>query len=232
MERRPAPVDRGTLVRGGARPHARGRRRGPVVSRCSSAWRERWRRWVGSKRVRAALVDALALVPLDAHAQRVRLMSRCAELEQVLGRHSDADRRLQQALAELPDPASVEAAELKVELSLAARFAGDAVGMHASAEEARQAAASVGAWPLEAKAAALVAFAAAESDRAELAVEHRSSIGRRTRRRADRRRACRTHQSALFLGWAEIFLGRFDDADRHCGAGSTGPEPRDKANTS
>ena len=96
---------------------------------------------------RAALVEALALVPLDAHAQRVRLMSSCARFEQVLGRHSDAQRRLQQALAELPDPGSLQAAELKVELSLAARFAGDPAGMHAHAGEALEAAATVGAGP-------------------------------------------------------------------------------------
>ena len=113
---------------------------------------------------RAALVEGLALVPRDAHAQRVRLMANCAGIEQLLGRHGDAQRRLQQALTELPDPVSVEAAELKVELSVAARFAGDWVGMRAHAEEALEAAALVGARALEANAASLVAFAAAESD--------------------------------------------------------------------
>jgi hypothetical protein len=93
---------------------------------------------------RAALVEALGLVPYDAHAERVRLMSSCARLEQLLGHHDVARRRLEQGLAELPDPASVEAAELKVELSLAAPSAGDAVGMRARAEEALQAAASAG----------------------------------------------------------------------------------------
>src|ERR687898_859303 len=80
---------------------------------------------------RAALVDALALVPPDAHAPRVGLMVTCARLEQVLGRHGEAQRRLHQALSELPDPASLQAAELKVELGLAARFAGDVAGVHA-----------------------------------------------------------------------------------------------------
>jgi DNA-binding CsgD family transcriptional regulator len=164
---------------------------------------------------RAALIEALALVPLDAHTQRVRLMANCARIEQLLGRHGDAQRRLQQALAELPDPASVEAAELKVELSLAARFAGDWVGMRARAKEAIDAAALVGARALEANAEALVAFAAAESDRKEilneLALDRAAEL---VDELTDEELAERI-QSAHFLGWAEIFLGRFDDADRH-----------------
>lgn len=164
---------------------------------------------------RAALIEALALVPLDAHAQRVRLMADCAGIEQLLGRHGDAQRRLQQALAELSDPASVEAAELKVELSLAARFAGDWVGMRARAKEAIEAAALVGARALEANAEALVAFAAAGSDPKEilddLALDRAAEL---VDELTDEELAER-NVSALFLGWAEIFLGRFDDADRH-----------------
>lgn len=164
---------------------------------------------------RVALIDALALVPLDAHAQRVRLMAACAGTEQLLGRHGDAQRRLHQALAELPDPASVEAAELKVELSVAARFAGDWAGVRARAQEALEAAALVGARVLEAVAEALVAFVAAESDRKEIRVD--LALDRAAELvdgLTDEELAERT-QAALFLGWAEIFLGRFDDADRH-----------------
>ncbi|HEX6584050.1 MAG TPA: AAA family ATPase, partial [Thermoleophilaceae bacterium] len=164
---------------------------------------------------RAALVEGLALVPRDAHAQRVRLMANCAGIEQLLGRHGDAQRRLQQALTELPDPVSVEAAELKVELSVAARFAGDWVGMRARAEEAREAAALVGARALEATAESLVAFAAAESDQNDalngLALDRAAEL---VDGLTDEELAARV-VSVLFLGWAEIFLGRFDDADRH-----------------
>jgi DNA-binding CsgD family transcriptional regulator len=164
---------------------------------------------------RAALIEALALVPLDAHAQRVTLMAKCARIEQVLGRHGDARRRLQQALAELPDPASVEAAELKVELSLAARFAGDWVGMRARAQEAIEAAALVGARALEANAEALVAFAAAESDRKEILVDLALDRAAELVDGLTDEELAERIQSALFLGWAEIFLGRFEDADRH-----------------
>ena len=164
---------------------------------------------------RAALVDALALVPPDAHAPRVGLMVTCARLEQVLGRHGEAQRRLHQALSQLPYPASVEAAELKVELGLAARFAGDVAGLHAHAEEALDAAAAVGDRALEAKCSALIAFAAAESDDEEVLVV--TAIDRAAElvdALSDEELADRI-ESALFLGWAEIFVGRFDDADRH-----------------
>jgi DNA-binding CsgD family transcriptional regulator/tetratricopeptide (TPR) repeat protein len=164
---------------------------------------------------RAALIEALALVPLDAHARRVRLMANCAGIEQLLGRHGDAQRRLQQALAELPDPASVEAAELKVELSLAARFAGDWVGMRARAKEAIEAAALVGARALEANAEALVAFAAAGSDRKEIVDELALDRAAELVDELTDEELAERNVSALFLGWAEIFLGRFDDADRH-----------------
>jgi DNA-binding CsgD family transcriptional regulator/tetratricopeptide (TPR) repeat protein len=170
---------------------------------------------------RAALIDALALVPLDAHAQRVGLMVNCARLEQVLGRHGDAQRRLHQALSELPDPASAEAAELKLELGLAARFAGDAAGTRALAEEALDAAATVGERALEAKSSALIAFAAAESDWEEvLVVRALDRAAELVDALTDEELADRI-ESALFLGWAEIFLGRFDDADRHLERGVT-----------
>lgn len=175
---------------------------------------------------RAALIEALALVPRDAHAQRVSLMANCAGIEQLLGRHGDAQRRLQQALAELPDPASVEAAELKVELSVAARFAGDWVGMRARAKEAIEAAALVGARALEAIAEALAAFAAAESDRKEETLDERALDraaelvdGLTDEELAERINAAHSPRCCVrcftFLGWAEIFLGRLDDADRH-----------------
>jgi DNA-binding CsgD family transcriptional regulator/tetratricopeptide (TPR) repeat protein len=164
---------------------------------------------------RAALIEALALVPLDAHAQRVRLMANCAGIEQLLGRHGDAQRRLQQALAELPDAVSMEAAELKLELSLAARFAGDWVGMRARAKEAIEAAALVGARALEANAKALVAFAVAGSDRKEILDELALDRAAELVDELTDDELAERNVSALFLGWAEIFLGRFDDADRH-----------------
>jgi DNA-binding CsgD family transcriptional regulator len=163
---------------------------------------------------RAALVDALALVPLDAHAHRVGLMVGCARLEQVLGRHGDAQRRLHRALSELPDPASVEAAELKMELGLAARFTGDAAGLRARAGEALAIATTVGDRALQAKSSALIAFAAAEADQGEPLVAAIDRAAELVDALTDQELADRV-ESALFVGWSEIPLGRFDDANRH-----------------
>jgi DNA-binding CsgD family transcriptional regulator len=164
---------------------------------------------------RAALVEALELVPPEASAQRVGLMVNCARLEQLLGRHGDARRRLQQALSELPDPASAEAAELKVELGLAARFAGDWATMRARAQEAIDAAALAGARTVQANAEALLAFAAAESGGAETRVEQALDRAAALVDQLSDEELAERIESAHFLGWAEIFLGRFDDADRH-----------------
>jgi DNA-binding CsgD family transcriptional regulator len=174
---------------------------------------------------RAALIEALALVPVEAHAQRVGLMANCAGIEQLLGRHGDAQRRLHQALAELPDRAGVEAAELKVELSVAARFAGNWVGMRAHAREATEAAAVVGARALEAIGEALAAFAAAESDGNETvderALDRAAGLvdGLTDEELAERIHAAHSPRCCVrcftYLGWAEIFLGRLDAADRH-----------------
>jgi DNA-binding CsgD family transcriptional regulator len=168
---------------------------------------------------RVALIEALSLVPPELHAQRVRLMSSCAQFEQILGRHGDARRRLQQALVELPDPASAEAADLKIELSLAARFAGDVVGMHSGAHEALEAAASVDARGLQAKAAAVVAFAAAQLDRTDIPVERELDRASELVDALTDDELAERVETALFVGWAEIFVGRFDDADRHLDRG-------------
>ncbi len=170
---------------------------------------------------RAALIDALALGPPGGQALRVGLMVNCARLEQVLGRHDDAQRRLHQALSELPGPGSVEAAELKLELGLAARFAGDLAGLHTHAEEALGIAAAVGDRALEAKSSALIAFAAAESDQARTRVV--TAVDRAAElvdALTDEALADRI-ESALFLGWAEVFVGRFDAADGHLERGVT-----------
>ena len=61
----------------------------------------------------------------------------------------------------------------------------------------------------------LIAFAAAESDDEEVLVV--TAIDRAAElvdALSDEELADRI-ESALFLGWAEIFVGRFDDADRH-----------------
>ncbi len=85
---------------------------------------------------RAALVEALDLLPHGDAALRVRVSAAIAAAEQVLGRHEPARRRLAAALAELPDPRSPEAAALTLDLAVAAFFASDFAAMRDRAAEA------------------------------------------------------------------------------------------------
>jgi DNA-binding NarL/FixJ family response regulator len=66
---------------------------------------------------RSALLDAIALFERAEQSQRLALISACAGVEQLLGRHGDAHRRLERALEELDDPSSVVGAELMVALA-------------------------------------------------------------------------------------------------------------------
>ena len=66
---------------------------------------------------RAALVEAIGLCEGAPPGQRVELISACAGVEQLLGRHGDAHRRLEQALDELGEPGSAEGASLMIDLA-------------------------------------------------------------------------------------------------------------------
>ena len=86
---------------------------------------------------RAALLDVLEMLDLVAPddndtADRRRRSVRQVEL--LLGRHRDADARLHRALAEPPDPVSVEVAALHIAHSLAARYEGEFEGMRTWAQ--------------------------------------------------------------------------------------------------
>jgi tetratricopeptide (TPR) repeat protein len=61
---------------------------------------------------RAALLRALDLVPRDAAGMRGRLVAECAGLEQTLGHHDDAHRRLVAELESLPDLEGADAVAL------------------------------------------------------------------------------------------------------------------------
>ena len=85
---------------------------------------------------REAFERAAALLAPEA-AERIMLVARCATLENVLGLHGEARRRLEQALAALPDgaPAASRVA-LETQLALAAVFASDAAAVRRWAEQA------------------------------------------------------------------------------------------------
>jgi DNA-binding NarL/FixJ family response regulator len=91
-----------------------------------------------------ALLYALALVPAEAPALRVRLSTACAAVEGLLGRHVQAHARLMAALEALPDAGSVEAAALHTELAMAAWWSNDLDNASAHATLARRLATDAG----------------------------------------------------------------------------------------
>ena len=51
------------------------------------------------------MLECLALAPAEAPALRVQLMTTCAGVERLIGRHEDAHARLLAGFERLPDPA-------------------------------------------------------------------------------------------------------------------------------
>jgi DNA-binding CsgD family transcriptional regulator len=162
---------------------------------------------------RAALLDALELVPASDAAQRVPLSTRCAAVERLLGLFPTAEDRLHRALADLPDPASPEAAALNVGLSISAREAGDSATAGARAHDALDAATACGNRPLQASAAALLALVESESSSADPSMPA-------LRRAADLLNGLSDEELSTCLetthvGLAEVLAERFPEALRH-----------------
>jgi DNA-binding NarL/FixJ family response regulator len=162
----------------------------------------------------SALLDALALVPAAAGAVRARLIGACARCENLLGRHDAAHARLLRALTELADQDSPDAAALHVELAADAIFDCDFAAALEWAERGGMIARASGEPGLTAVAAALASFATYTLGRpqpAELArvqaVTALDSIGDDV---------LASHLDApYYLGYAEYFCERYDDAIRH-----------------
>ena len=66
----------------------------------------------------SALLECIALAPGETTALHVRLVTACAGVEHLLGRHQEAHARLLDALETLDDPGSPEAVALMIELSV------------------------------------------------------------------------------------------------------------------
>ncbi len=163
---------------------------------------------------RAALIDALELVAPDDETTRLDLVARCANVELLLGRHRDADARLHRALADPPDPLSVDIAALHIVHSLASRYEGEFEAMRASAQDGYTAATVCGQRALRACAAALLAHAQAEVPRAGSSDEVIGMAATLVDELTDEELAT-SIDTALIIGRTEIHVDRFEDATRH-----------------
>ena len=162
----------------------------------------------------ATLQDALELVPPAFAEVRVRLIAACAACENLLGRHEAAHRRLLATRADIEEPEGPAAGTLYAELAADALYDSDFAAMEGWAARARGIAAAGGDAGLGAAAAGLECFAhyglgataaarAAQADGAALldALDDGALAGRL--------------EAPYYLGFAEYFCERYDDAIRH-----------------
>jgi predicted ATPase/DNA-binding NarL/FixJ family response regulator len=162
----------------------------------------------------ARLLEALTLLPDSLLDLRVRIIAACAAGENLLGRHRDAHNRLLIALQQLPDAERDAASALQVQLAADALFDTDFAAMARWAEAAHATTGALEDRGLHAVAAALLCFAryadgdlaAAEAARAEAASTVDTLPDDQLAAHLD---------APYYLGYAEYFCERYDDAIRH-----------------
>jgi DNA-binding CsgD family transcriptional regulator len=162
-----------------------------------------------------ALGETLALVPADQPVVRARLVAACAMAEQLLGRHEAAHTRLRAALAQAGDAGDpVTAADLQVELAADALYGSDFEATLRWASAALNTARERGEPALEAKAGALACWGHLGLGDAAAAQQARGEAAATLDTLPDELLAMRV-DAAHYLGFAEFFCERFDDAIRH-----------------
>jgi DNA-binding CsgD family transcriptional regulator len=164
---------------------------------------------------RAALLEALDLLPAQALDLRVRLIAFLSAIEHQLGRHEEATARNLATFDELHARESIEAAALGVEVAVDGLYAGRFIETNAKAgHEALEIARARGDRPLAGAAAAVLSFGHESEGRFEEAEEARAESAALIDGLPDDELARRL-DGALHLGSCEYFLERFDDSLRH-----------------
>jgi DNA-binding CsgD family transcriptional regulator len=158
------------------------------------------------------LVEALDLVELA--DLRVRLIAACAACENLLGRHDAAHRRLLAALDALADQQSAAAAALHAELAADALYDSDFEAMREWAARAVDTARALEDRGLEALATALLCFAEYNLGHAAEAAAAREQSAALLDALPDDQLMIRL-DAPYYLGFAEYFCERYDDAIRH-----------------
>lgn len=161
---------------------------------------------------RSTLGDLLAWLP-DHHPARVPVVAFCAGVEHLLGRHQDADKRLDEALRAVPSGRSLDSVQLKIERAASGGFQNRPEEMMTWAEQALVEAAELGASAHGAAAAGQIALASyflglpAEEamDRAAAAMDdlNNGELAGRL-------------DLGLWIGWSESVLERHERAIEHC----------------
>ena len=163
---------------------------------------------------RAALMDALGLLPPEAADMRLRLIAACANIEHLLGRHDEAIARVNAALERLDDPRSEQGVALTIEQAVGAFHSMDFQGMRERGHAALTAARELDNPVLLATAAALVCYAGAATADIDDARSHLAEAGALVASLPDSDLAARP-DALSHLGFAEFFLERYDDSIAH-----------------
>ncbi|HET7857194.1 MAG TPA: AAA family ATPase [Gaiellaceae bacterium] len=160
------------------------------------------------------LLEAVAIVPRHSSALCTTVATTCAAVERQLGRYEQAHGRLVSALRNLPDPASVEAVELLIELTLNAFYRARYEAMHDWARQAVSAAKVTGDAALLAAALGMPALAAAMTGPTETARSHRAEAAALVDELSDDELS-RRPDAASWLAAAELYLDLYAEADAH-----------------
>jgi DNA-binding NarL/FixJ family response regulator len=161
-----------------------------------------------------ALLEALAIVPDDAYAERARVARACAAVESLLGRHEQAGARLAHALEELRDQASPEAVALMNELAVNLIWRARYEEMHEWAGRAVTAARSLGDAALTASSLANLALAETMIRAPERAEPARAEAAALVDSLSDDELA-RHLEAATRLSGSELYLDRYVEGERH-----------------
>ncbi len=170
------------------------------------------------ERCRAALLEAIELVPGDDLALRLRLTSACAACENFLGRHGPAEQRLVAALEALPHQRSREAVTVLLDLATGAFFTADGERMGDMGRRGLAAARPLGEPGLVGTAAAVLAHSCASEGLIGEARSNADEAGALLDQLPDD--ALAPYLDAFSrLAWAEYLAERFDDSVRHAARG-------------
>ncbi len=148
----------------------------------------------------------------------MELTASCAAVENWLGHNDDAHRRLLDAWERLPQRDGAEAAALAIELAVDGLYALDFEQVYELGEYALECARRLDDAALIATAASALALGKLAHGEVEAARAHRDEAAELIDRLPDADLA--PHLEAFFyLGWAESFMERVDEAARHFARG-------------
>jgi DNA-binding NarL/FixJ family response regulator len=167
---------------------------------------------------RAALLEAIGLASEGGPLPRVRLISACAAVEQLLGHHEQADARLVSALDELEDRDSADGASFMIDLANAAFYRIDFERMCKWARHALDVARPLEDPPLTAAAAGTLAFAESCAGPVAGAQAHRAEAAALVDAMPDSQLAARL-DAVAYLAAAEFYLDRYEESAAHCERG-------------